>query len=794
MHLACLPFLVSAVSWLSLSFSRENNRLFYYETFSNLSVTTRAKRSSPSNGTLVKELRFLAFGREFLLLLQSGSSVLAEGFRSRMIHGDGTSTWFRLDQSKLFTGHVIHSQWSMVSAYLEGTLWNIHILEPMEAYAVEPAWRLLGRADNLENHTMVTYRLSDVKGLPHKYRFCAVPPNLNTSGPRRKHGSSSRVVYKGKTAPQRLKRSFKDTCVMNIVGDASLFENRCERNYLLCSSFMVSTVQMADELYRNSKFESDLGSSYKGIGLQVGELTIYTDYSNRAQSNVKHKFNEDYPFQAIEKLSLFSQSIIMDKPQYCLHHLFSDFRDPYGALGRAYTNSLCGGRFKRRSALNSGVSSGTNTAGMLVPNLVFNIVFVHEVGHNFGSNHDPDTAECGPKDEEGGKFIMWPIAVNGDSPNNHHFSKCSLRQIGRNIPGRCFKDRSKLVGFCGNGIVDAGEECDAGLIGLNEMDKCCSKTCHLRPSAICSETNEECCVGCQIAAAGTVCRVPGYLYTCIQESYCPGGSAVCLQGKRVPDGETCGDQHVCSSGECIGPCKIATKNSTEGKIFLPCSCSRHVSESCHYCCFDATNMSSPGECRPIVSQRKPDGSPCYMGLCEGGVCHAQVSASMIRLEKYIQFAQTSTLRKFMRANIVLIVVVLSLMVWLPASLYVAHLDHKEMLEREAALEEVSLKAGLEDLRNRYKAKAQLLSATRLLEFLEQEVESHSKHSVHRSNGVHPKASIDSLKTETYSNSVFAVPSKSISLSNPSASVSLNILETSVSLSNVTRSRSDVIDL
>lgn len=43
----------------------------------------------------------------------------------------------------------------------------------------------------------------------------------------------------------------------------------------------------------------------------------------------------------------------------------------------------------------------------------------HELGHNFGAEHDPDNiAYCAPSDDQGGKFVMYPIAVSGDHVNN----------------------------------------------------------------------------------------------------------------------------------------------------------------------------------------------------------------------------------------------------------------------------------------------------------------------------------------------------------------------------------------
>lgn len=47
------------------------------------------------------------------------------------------------------------------------------------------------------------------------------------------------------------------------------------------------------------------------------------------------------------------------------------------------------------------------------------LVTTHELGHNFGAEHDPDDLpDCSPAEDQGGKFVMYPIAVSGDHANN----------------------------------------------------------------------------------------------------------------------------------------------------------------------------------------------------------------------------------------------------------------------------------------------------------------------------------------------------------------------------------------
>ena len=49
--------------------------------------------------------------------------------------------------------------------------------------------------------------------------------------------------------------------------------------------------------------------------------------------------------------------------------------------------------------------------------LLLLLLLFHCVGHNWGSDHDPNTEECNPR-TPAGKFIMYPSAQEGIAPNN----------------------------------------------------------------------------------------------------------------------------------------------------------------------------------------------------------------------------------------------------------------------------------------------------------------------------------------------------------------------------------------
>ena len=53
----------------------------------------------------------------------------------------------------------------------------------------------------------------------------------------------------------------------------------------------------------------------------------------------------------------------------------------------------------------------------------------HEFGHNWGSEHDPDSSECSPSASQGGSYLMYTYSVSGYDINNKKFSPCSLRFI-----------------------------------------------------------------------------------------------------------------------------------------------------------------------------------------------------------------------------------------------------------------------------------------------------------------------------------------------------------------------------
>lgn len=73
---------------------------------------------------------------------------------------------------------------------------------------------------------------------------------------------------------------------------------------------------------------------------------------------------------------------------------------------------------------------------------------------------------------------MFASATSGDRPNNSKFSGCSIGNISNvldaiedNKKRNCFT--ASAGAFCGNKIVEAGEECDCGYDNNECSDDCC---------------------------------------------------------------------------------------------------------------------------------------------------------------------------------------------------------------------------------------------------------------------------------------------------------------------------------
>lgn len=101
---------------------------------------------------------------------------------------------------------------------------------------------------------------------------------------------------------------------------------------------------------------------------------------------------------------------------------------------------------------------------------------------------------------------MFASATSGDRPNNSKFSTCSVGNISMVLDAiedskkkNCFT--ASAGAFCGNKIVEAGEECDCGYDDLECNDQCC----YPRILSADDKKMNQTAKGCQ-RRSGTQCR------------------------------------------------------------------------------------------------------------------------------------------------------------------------------------------------------------------------------------------------------------------------------------------------
>ncbi|XP_077178749.1 disintegrin and metalloproteinase domain-containing protein 20-like [Paroedura picta] len=174
----------------------------------------------------------------------------------------------------------------------------------------------------------------------------------------------------------------------------------------------------------------------------------------------------------------------------------------------------------------------------------FSNVFAHEQGHILGMNHDKPWCNCGER-----------ICIMAAShSNSYKFSDCSYRDyynLLRSGHARCMfspndPDKQYELIYCGNRVVEHGEQCDCGSKQNCKWDPCCQSGCKLRSGASCAFG--ECCSQCQYLPAGTVCRKS--VSVCDLLEYCNGTSERCPEDVHVQDGAPCKGGAYCYHGNC----------------------------------------------------------------------------------------------------------------------------------------------------------------------------------------------------------------------------------------------------
>ncbi|XP_073181695.1 disintegrin and metalloproteinase domain-containing protein 11 isoform X4 [Lepidochelys kempii] len=303
-----------------------------------------------------------------------------------------------------------------------------------------------------------------------------------------------------------------------VVNDHQLFE-QLRRSVVLTSNFAKSVVNLADMIYKE----------------QLNTRIVLVAMETWASKDKIHV--EEDSLQTLSEFMRYRTEALPEQSDAV--HLFSGRTFQSSRSGTAYIGGICS------LTRGGGVNEYGNVGAMAV-------TLAQTLGQNIGmmwNKHRSSAGDCRCPDS-------WLGCIMEDTGYYLpcKFSRCSIEEYGQFLQeggGSClFNKPLKLLDppECGNGFVQAGEECDCGSLAecAKGGGKCCKK-CTLTHDAMCSDGL--CCKGCKYEPRGTPCREA--VNECDIPESCTGDSSQCPPNLHKLDGYFCDHkQGRCFGGSC----------------------------------------------------------------------------------------------------------------------------------------------------------------------------------------------------------------------------------------------------
>jgi disintegrin and metalloproteinase domain-containing protein 17 len=655
--------------------------LHHYSTLHPQTVThtLHGSQSQPLHSRLVQ---FHSLERHFQLYLKPHYRLFSPGFKVHSIDRHGNRRLHEFDRTEYYHGYMEGEESSIVTAHISDSgIMTVSITTPSETYRIEPSYDFI---TGPHPHHMIAYRGSDIKrdrlsGTKFDYVVAPTLPPGVRKGTTGDHQTLKRqTVRSGGTGKSCSMALIADYRFFKVFGSGAQDLDEAVAGITRRLTTLVSEVDST--IYRGTEWILDpiSDTTDAGFGLEIAQVQIHdAPFTDSFRADSSHYYNSDKccgevvkegSSTALDANNLLSAFNFGPWEGYCLAHLFTFVNFPSGLLGlaniassfRSQTGGICSEGFfdssqQRDVIYNTGLSSFTS-GGIPIIRAEQVLVVGHEVGHNWGSHHDP------PHDEDCDKSYLMNEFAQDDSLTSHRmFSVCSRTSIGQVLRRKadCFAEPSGcgdyMIGERTDGTL---EKCDEGPTGGD----CCTPDCLLRPGKQCSDTNSPCCFGCRVAMAERVCEEAGDFTTncsiniacdgvnvscpAMNTSFMAAPGTLCLLGRCSPIGN--------NLTKCVDFCKF--------NGMVRCNCTRE-GETCKLCC-----QNENGDCEVSSEDiNLPTGTRCKGGACIAGRCRA-TQDTITRFFNIISNLDVNDFVLFLQENIVGFTLIFSLLLWIPGSI------------------------------------------------------------------------------------------------------------------------------
>ncbi|XP_072538624.1 disintegrin and metalloproteinase domain-containing protein 9 isoform X2 [Salminus brasiliensis] len=480
-----------------------------------------------------------AQGKEHVVVLEKNDLLLPADFTVYSYAKDGSLVTERPNMKEHchYQGYVEDMAGSSAALSLCSGLRGVIHMENT-SLGIEPL-------EGSVNNEHLVYRLEDVKAEP---LTCGTPHSEhpdNQASPGHTDNNHAHNITPGQPVSHLIR---KKRAIMHqthyvellLVVDVERF-NFTKRNQTAVREEMVQLANYVDSMYVPLNIRVVL------VGLEIWSVMNPISTVGSA-GEVLGRFTQWREKELVPRRRHDSAQLILSVPSHTLTYTFrvtlsltvclslSVYRKKgFGeTAGMAFVGTACS------RSHGGGINAFTNKNVMPFASIV-----AHELGHNLGMNHD-DGRSCKCKD----------CIMKSGATGSRNFSSCSADDFEKmilNNGGRCLlniprPDEAYNAPFCGNKLVDMGEECDCGSEEECRNDPCCEpKTCKLRAGAECAFG--VCCKHCRFLPGGTVCR--SSTDECDLPEYCNGSSSLCQSDVFKQNGHPCRqDQAYCYNGQC----------------------------------------------------------------------------------------------------------------------------------------------------------------------------------------------------------------------------------------------------